>query len=104
MVAVVAMGHGERLTGFGVGVVLGAELLKDEEGASALEGVRRVLGRDHWLDVAVLGAEAAEEIEHLAWLGDGMTNVTQLVGEPLQLRAVVIDGHVALLERAELSL
>ena len=44
---VVAVSHSESLASFGVGVVLGAELLEDEEGMGALEGVRRVLGRDH---------------------------------------------------------
>ena len=73
------MGHGEGLASFGVGVVLSAELLEDEEGAGALEGVRRVLGRDHRLDVAVSGIEAAEEIEHLTRLEDGMADVTQLI-------------------------
>ena len=97
MVAVVAMGRGERLNGFGVGVVLGAELLKDEEGASALEGVRRVLGRDHRLDVAIARIKAAKKIEHLARLGDGMADVAQLIHDPLQLGAVVVHGHVALL-------
>ena len=59
---VVAVGRGEGLPSLGVGVVLEAELLKDEEAAGALEGVRRELGGDHWLDVAVPGVEAAEKI------------------------------------------
>ena len=69
------MSHGEGLASFGVGIVLSAELLEDEEGAGALEGVRWVLGRDHRLDLVVLGIEAAEEVEHLTRLGDGMADV-----------------------------
>jgi hypothetical protein len=57
------MGSSEGLSSLGIGVVLEAELLEDEEGASALEL--------HRLDVAVPGVEAAKEVEHLTWLGDG---------------------------------
>ena len=60
------MCRGEGLAGLSVGIVLSAELLKDEEGASALEGVWRVLGGDHPLDVAVAGVEAVEEVEDLS--------------------------------------
>ena len=100
---VVAVGRGEGLPSLGVGVVLEAELLKDEEAAGALEGVRRELGGDHRLDVAVPGVEAAEKIQHLARLGDGVADVTQLVGDALQLGTVVVHRHVALLERAQLG-
>jgi hypothetical protein len=52
--------------------------------------VRQVLGGDHQLDVAVPGIEVAEEVEHLTWLGDGVADVAQLIGDPLQLGAVVV--------------
>ena len=98
------MRRGESLIGLGVGVVLGAEFLKDEEGASALEGVRRVFGGDHRLDIAVAGVEAMEKVEDLARLGDEVANVTQLVSKSLELGAVVVDGHVSLVQRTQLSL
>ena len=69
-----------------------------------MEGVRRVLGSDHRLDVAVARVEATEVVEDLARFGDRMADVLQLVGEALELGAVVVDGHVALLHGAELGL
>ena len=64
---VVAVGRGEGLPSLGVGVVLEAELLKDEEAAGALEGVRRELGGDHRLDVAVRGLRPRRRFS--TWLG-----------------------------------
>jgi hypothetical protein len=100
----VTVAGGESLAGLDGGVVLEAELLEDEEGAGALEVVRRELGGDHRLDVAVPGVEAAEEVEHLARLGDGVSDVTEAVGDALQLGAVVVHRQIALLEGAQLRL
>ena len=63
----------------------------------ALQGVQRRLGGDHRFDVAVLGVEATKEVEHLAWLGDGVADVAQRISDALELGAVVIHGHVTLL-------
>jgi hypothetical protein len=49
------MGDGQGLACLDGGVMLEAELFQDEEGAGALERVRRRLGRDDGLDVAELG-------------------------------------------------
>ena len=62
------------------------------------------LGGEHRLDVAVLGVQSAEEVQHLAGFGDGMTNVAQFVGELLQLGAVGVDAEIALDDAAEVSL
>ena len=100
----VTVRRGEGLAGLSVRIVLSAHFLKNEERAGTLEGVRRVLGSDHRLDVAVARVEAMEEVEDLARFGDRMADVPQLVGEALELGAVVVDGHVALLHGAELGL
>ena len=92
----------ERLTGGRVVVVLKLDLLEEEVGTGTHEGVR--LGGEHRLDVAVLGFQSAEEVQHLAGLGDGMTNVAQFVGELLQLGAVGVDAEIALDDAAEVSL
>jgi hypothetical protein len=59
---------------------------------------------DDRLDVAVAGIQTAEQVEDLTRLGDGMPDVAQIVGEALELGAVVSDAHVALLNAAELRL
>lgn len=87
----------QGLVGVGDGVVLGAELLKNKEGTSALEGMRRVFGSDYRLDVAVPWIETTEQVENLAWLRDGVADVAQLIHDALQLCAVVVHRHVALL-------
>jgi hypothetical protein len=76
---------------------LGAEFLQDEEGARANEGVRWELGGDDQLDVTVTRVEATKEIQHLARLGDEVADVTKLIGEALELGAVVVDREVVLL-------
>jgi hypothetical protein len=75
------MSGGESLSGLGGDVVLNADLLKHEEGARTHEGVWRVLGGDDRLDIAVLGIEPTEEVEHLAWLGDGVADIGELIDE-----------------------
>ena len=79
-------------------------LLHEQIGVGGEEGVRRLLGRDHRDDVAVLGAEPAEKVEHLAGLADGLTDVVKSIGELLEMAGVAGDVHVALNEVAELGL
>ena len=98
------MGHSKRLASLSGGIVIRAELLQNEEGPRTHEGVRRGLGDDDRLDVAGLGVEATKEVEHLARLGDGVADVAQLIGELFQLGEVGVDGHVALLQGAQLGL
>lgn len=51
---------------------------------------------NHQLAIVVMRIEATKkQIEHLAWLGDGVAVVAQLVGKTLELGAVLIHGHVA---------
>ena len=54
-------------------------------------------GFDYRLDMAVFGMETTKEVEDLVWLGDRIANVAQIVGEVLELGAVVSDGtcHLA---------
>jgi hypothetical protein len=54
--------------------------------------------------MAIFGVETAQHIEHLARLGDRLADVVQIVGEDFQLGAVVVDGHVTLIQVAELGL
>jgi hypothetical protein len=63
----------------------------------------RLGGKDR-LDVAGGFVQAADQVQHLAGLGDGVADVTQVVGELLELAAVVSDGEVALNNIAELRL
>ena len=66
----VVVRRGECLASLSSRIMLNAELFEDEEGASTLEGMRRVLGGDRRPDVAVPGVEAAEEVQDLTRLGD----------------------------------
>ena len=45
--------------------------------------------------------ETTQQVEHLAWLGDGMAKIAKNVGEVLELAAVVVDAQVALLQGTE---
>lgn len=54
--------------------------------------------------MAVLRVETTKHVEHLTWLRDGLADVAEVVGEGLELGAVVGDGHVTLVEVAELCL
>ena len=98
------MRRGECLASLSSRIMLNAELFEDEEGASTLEGMRRVLGGDRRPDVAVPGVEAAEEVQDLTQLGDRVADVAELIGNPLELGAVFSHGHVTLLQGAQLSL
>ena len=98
------MPGGERLIGIGLGVMLLTEFLKDEERSGTHECMGCEFGGDHWFEVAVARIEPTEQVEDLAGLGDRMTDRTQLIGEALQLSAVFIDGEIALVGAAKLSL
>ena len=98
------MGGEQLLTGLHLVIVLHLEFLEGQEGARALEGVRRALGGDHRLDVAILAVQPTEEVEDLARLRDGLSDVAQAISEELEAGAVVRDAEVALVEVAELSL
>jgi hypothetical protein len=63
----------------------------------------RLGGKDR-LDVAGGFVQAADQVQHLAGLGDGEADVAQVVGELLEFAAVVGDGEVALNNIAELRL
>ena len=85
-------------------IMLHLDLLKKQIGTGSYEGMRRVLGRDHRLDVAILAVQPTEEVEDLARLRDGLSDVAQAISEELEAGAVVRDAEVALVEAAELSL
>jgi hypothetical protein len=46
--------------------------------------------------MAVLRVEVAKQIQHLTWFEDGLANITKVVGERLELGAVVDDGEITL--------
>jgi hypothetical protein len=54
--------------------------------------------------MTIFGVEAVQHVEHLAGLEDWLADVLQIVGEDFHLGAVVMDGHVTLIQVAELSL
>jgi hypothetical protein len=54
--------------------------------------------------MAIARVKAMEQVEDLARFGDGVADGTKLIVEALQLGAVLIDGHVALIGTTELSL
>jgi hypothetical protein len=66
--------------------------------------VGRGFALDDRLDVFVLGIEAAKEVEDLAGLGDGVADVAEIVGEALELGAVIVNTQVALLQTAKFGL
>lgn len=97
------MSSGESLSRHSLLVVLQLNFFKKKIRASTHKRVRRELGGDHRLDVAVRRVQPAEEIEDLARLGDGVTDVAKRVGELLEASAVLADRHVALMKGTELS-
>lgn len=66
--------------------------------------MRGELGIDDELDVAVLGVEASDQIEHLARLGHRLADVTEVVEKLLEVGGVLGHGEVTLLETAEFGL
>jgi hypothetical protein len=68
------------------------------------EGVWRLSCRDHRDGVMVLGAEAAQHVEHLARLTHWLTNITETIGELLEAPGVLSNVHVALDKTPELGL
>jgi len=78
-----SMPGSERLIGIGLGVMLLAEFLKDEERSGTHECMGWEFGGDHWFEVTVVRIEPTEQVEDLAGLGDRMTDLTQLIGKAL---------------------
>ena len=99
--AAVASEEGLRCVRLGVVGVGG--LLQEQVRHRTSEGVGWGFGFDDGFEVAIFGAEAAEEVEDLAWLRDGVADIPELIDEALELGAVIMDGEVALLHAAELS-
>lgn len=62
------------------------------------------LGAEEGNGGAILGAETAEEVQYLACLADRLPDVVEGVRELLEAAAIRADGHVTLLEGAELCL
>jgi hypothetical protein len=102
---VVSSGLGEESGGRGQprGVGKPAFFL-EKEAASLLVGHRRTSGVHRGDDVAVLGVEAAQHVDHHAGVGDWFADVAQCVGETLELRAILRDGEISLSEAVELLL
>jgi hypothetical protein len=76
--------------------LLGTMLLQQQEGAY-LQKRRQWHTRSDVRDrVMVLTVEAADQMENLLPLRDGLAEVAELVGEALEAGAVLHDGHVAL--------
>jgi hypothetical protein len=78
--------------------------LEEQVGAGGEEGVRRVLAGDHRNSVVILGGETPEHVEDLRCLAHKLADITQRVGELLQLAGVGLDIHVALDQAPEFSL
>ena len=51
----------------------------------------REFGGDVPLNITVTRVETSEEIQHLAQLEDGVTDVVELIGEAVELGVVVVD-------------
>lgn len=54
--------------------------------------------------MTIAWAETLEQVEDLARLEDEVADCAKLIGEAFQLGAVFIDGHVYLIETAQLGL
>lgn len=66
--------------------------------------MQQEFGVDDGFDVAVLGVEAAEEIQHLAGLVHRVADVAKVVAKLLEVGSVLRHGEVALLESVEFRL
>lgn len=87
-----------------LGVLLVVVLLKKQIGVGGEEGVRWLFRRDHRDSMMILRAKAAEEVEHLASLLQGLVDVAEGVDELLEAANVHGDVHVALNEIVEFGL
>jgi hypothetical protein len=92
------------MAGLRLGVVFVAGFLEQQVGPRTHEGVWRIFSLDDRLDMAIPRMQTAEEVEDLARLGDGVANITQIVGEAFELGVVLVDAHVALLKTAKFGL
>jgi hypothetical protein len=82
-------------------VLLQLKLLQEKVGPRADEGVS--LGGKNRLDMSEFLVQAAREVQDLTRFGDVVADVAQVVGQFLELGAVIRDGEVALHDDAELS-
>lgn len=78
-------------------------LLQKKEGAHLEKRRERVLAGDVRDDGVVLAVEAAEEMEDLPWVSYRLAQITELVGEGLELGAELHHRHVALDDGVVLS-
>lgn len=92
------------MLGGGLGVLLVILFFQEQVGAGGEESMRRVLGGDHRDDMPILGRETTEHVEDLGSLIDGLSDVTQGIGELLQPADVGLDVHVTLEQAPKLSL
>jgi hypothetical protein len=79
-------------------------LLEQQVRHRAPEGVGWGFGFDDRLEVAEFWVEATKEVEDLARLRDGVTDVPELISETFEFGAVIVDGEIALLHTAKLCL
>jgi hypothetical protein len=66
--------------------------------------MRRLLGGDGGVGVAVLVVESTKHVQDLGWLGHWLAKVAQGISELLQLGGVVGDAKVALVQVVVLRL
>lgn len=92
------------MAGLRLHVVVVAGFLQKKVRPRTHECVGRRFTLNDRLHTAIPGIEAAEQIEGLTWLGDGMPNVEEIVSEALELGAVLGDAQITLLEAAEFGL
>jgi hypothetical protein len=68
------------------------------------KGVWRLLGSDCGNGVAVLGADAAQHVQDLAGLSDGLSDVAKRIRQRLEAASVLSNIHVALHDVPEFCL
>jgi hypothetical protein len=90
------------LAGVGLVILAQLELLKQKVGPRTHKGVS--FGREHGFDMAGILVQAAQQVQHLARLINWMADVAKVVGELLQLGAVVRDGEITLDDATKLGI
>lgn len=88
----------------GLSMFLVVVFLQEQVGTGVEECVRQLLRGDHRDGVAILRAETAEKIEHLALLENRLANIAKCVNELLEAAGVLGYVHVTLHEIAEFGL
>jgi hypothetical protein len=79
-------------------------LFKKKVGARREERVRRLARRDRRDHMTILGAEAAQHVQHLAGLAHRLADVPERISQLLEASSVLGDIHVALHQISELGL